>query len=400
MNTPMARPKKARYVDGIKLEDNLYRDNKGRENYWRYMKPDGKAKIFFAETVEKANAAAAYNNERRDSYVATAPTKKNNFGQLSFYLPDFIKWREEQSPDLKAKGSWEKRKYALNQFCNVIDMPLGQIERKTIHDWWDTLTGHMQRQRHAELRRFFNYLMGRELLPRLEYNPFTLSDDRPRLYQKSRPKRKSQRLTRHGFWKIYNAAGELGYDCLQIAMGISLLTFMRETDILTLKINEDIENDLLKRVIGKSEQQKGEVKAARLKWDLGNYNLLRKLINRGRELSLKNGRCPYLISHRPLQKRLGKTKDHMFQVTPRRLISMFDEARKLAGFKGDDAPVFHSIRSLADFLAAEAGYDIKDVQHAMAHSSEEMTEAYLVGHDLPYDQVAITFTEKEIGGSF
>lgn len=396
----MARPKKTRTFNGIELEENLYPDCKGRDGYWRYKKPDGKFKGFRADTVEKANEAARYNNARRDSARPTQPANKKDFGHLSFYLPSFTKWREDQEPSLKKKGSWTRRQYSLNQLCDEISKPLSQIERDDISRYWESLTGHMQRARHAEFRKFFNYLMGRNLLPKLAYNPFTLADDRPRLYNRSRPKRKSARLTRHGFWKIYAAAGELNYTGLQIAMGISLLTFMRESDILTLKLNEDIEGNLLKRVIGKSEQQKGSINAARLKWDLGNYTLLKQLINKGRELSLKNGRCPYLISHRPKQKRLGKTKDHMCQVTPRRLISMFDEARKLAGFTSDTAPTFHSIRSLADYLAADAGYDIKDVQKAMAHSSEAMTKAYLEGHELPFEHVGIEFTEQQIGGSF
>ena len=396
----MARPKKIRTFNGITLEDNLYPDNKGRENHWRYKRPDGTFKHFHAESTDAAIKIAKFNNERRESYTAISAKKKRTFGTLAHYVEEYINWRASQSPDLLEKSSWQKRCYALHQFCREITLPLGQIERADIHIWWDTLTGHQQRQRHAELRKFFNYLMGRELLPRLDYNPFTLADDRPRLYKKSRPARKTERLTREGFWNIYHSAGELGYQGLQIAMGISLLTFMREGDILTLKLDKDIENDLLKKTIGKSEEQKGAANASRLKWDLGNYNLLKQLIHKSRELSLQNRRCPFVISHWPKQKRLGQHKEHMAQVTPRRLISMFNDARKHAGFTQANAPTFHSIRSLSDLLATEAGYDIKEVQHAMAHSSEEMTKAYLEGHDLPFEQVNVQFSEKEIGGSF
>lgn len=395
----MARPKKTRYFNETPLQDNLYPDNKGREGHWRYKRPDGTFKHFFAATVPEANKIAAYTNERRDTYTA-APTKHSNFGTLAHYVDQFISYREEQSPDLNQKGSWQRRIYALKQFTRTVTLPVSQLDRADIHAWWDTLSGHQQRQRHAEFRKFFNYLMGRNLLPRLQYNPFTTSDDKPKLYKKSRPKRQSKRLTRDGFWKIYQCAGELGYDCLQIAMGISLLTFMREGDICDLRLDHDIEDTLLQRVIGKSAAQKGNTNAARLKWDLGNYNLLRQLIQRSRELSLQNRRCPFVISHWPKQKRLGKTKEHLAQVTPRRLIAMFDEARKLAGFTGPNAPVFHGIRSLADLLAKEAGYDIKVVQHAMAHSSEEMTKAYLEGHQLPFEEVNVQFTEQDIGGNF
>lgn len=395
----MARPKKKRFFEEVLLEDNLYPDNKKRIGHWRYLRPDGTFKHFTADTTNEANEIAAYTNKQRGSYTAKKPSG-NNFGTLAHYVEPYIAYREEQSPDLKEKGSWKRRIYALKQFTRTVTLPLAQIDRADIDAWWDTLTGHMQRQRHAEFRKFFNYLMGRNLLPRLQYNPFTTADDKPKLYKKSRPKRQSQRLTRAGFWKIYQCAGELGYDCLQIAMGISLLTFMREGDICDLRLDHDIEENLLKRVIGKSEAQKGSASASRLKWDLGNYNLLRQLIQRARELSLQNRRCPFVINHWPKQKRLGKTKVHIAQVTTRRLIAMFDEARTMAGFKGANAPVFHGIRSLADLLAKEAGYDIKIVQHAMAHSSEEMTKAYLEGHQLPFEKVDVQFTEQDIGGSF
>lgn len=398
----MARPKKKRLFDGLALEENLYPDNKGREGYWRYRRPDGSFKAFKAASAEEANAIARYNNDNRDQFnpFSRSNTASPEFGTLSFYIEPYVDFRENQSPELKDKSSWLRRKYALENFAKDISAPLPQITYTSIEAWWEELTGHQQRQRHAELRKFFNYLMGRGLLSQLAYNPFTTADDKPRLYYKSRPKRQSKRLTREGFWKIYAAAGELGYECLQIAMGISLLTFMREGDICALRINSDILDDLLQRVVGKSEAQRGSAQASRLKWDLQNYNLLRRLIQRGRILSLQNRRCPFLISHWPKQKRVGKTKEHFAQVTPRRLISMFDEARKEAGFTGPNAPVFHGIRSLADLIAHEAGYELADIQHGMAHRSPDMTKAYLEDHDIPYELVAINFTEKDIGGTF
>lgn len=165
-------------------------------------------------------------------------------------------------------------------------------------------------------------------------------------------------------------------------------------------LDEHLENGLLKKVIGKSRNQKGDAKAARLSWDVGNYELLKQLLQRARELSLANRRCPYVISHWPKQKRLGKGKTHLAQVTPRRLISMFDEARKAAGFIRENPPVFHGVRSLATKLATDAGYNIKAIQHANAHSSEAMTNLYKDDHDLPYEGVEISFTEGLIGGNF
>lgn len=394
---PMARPKKTRVYGDIVLADYLYADNKGREGHWRYKRPDNTFKHFSAATAVEANRIAEANNTRRDQMPSL---KSKARGNLAAYIPQFIAYREEQSPDLTEKASWQNRTYAMLQLGREIALPLPMIDRDTIQSWWDRQTHHQQKARHAEFRKLFNYLMGRELLKSLQYNPFTTADDKPRLYLRSQPKRQSERLTRDGFWAIYNAAGKLGYPCLQIAMGISLTTFMREGDICSLKLDEHLEGTLLKKVIGKSKNQKGDAKAARLSWDVGNYELLKQLIQRARELSLVNRRCPYVISHWPKQRRLGKGKTHLAQVTPRRLITMFDEARKLAGFTGENPPVFHGVRSLATKLATDSGYNIKSIQHANAHSSESMTNLYKEGHDLPFENVSILFSSSDIGGIF
>ena len=304
----MASPKKQRTFDGVVLADNLYKDNKGRVGYWRYSRPNRTFKTFPAGDVHLANKIAESNNKLRDQMP-----KKNDLsskGTLAAHIDDYILDQESKSPSLVEKDSWRNRKYSLRQFCRQIVRPLVQLERKEIMYWWDALTAHQQKSRHAEFRRFFNYLMGRELLPKMKYNPFTLADDKPRFYESATPKRASVRFDMDGFWKIYHCAGELGFEALQIAMGISLTTFMRETDIITLKLSDDLEDDLLRKVIGKSLAQVGEAKAERLQWNMKDYVLLRNLINRARLLAIKNYGCPYVISHTPKQKRYPKAARH------------------------------------------------------------------------------------------
>ena len=397
--TPMAPPKKQRTFDDVVLAVNLYPDSRGRVGYWRYRRPNRTFKTFPAGDVHLANKIAEHNNTMRGAI----PTKKhpNVNGTLAAYVDDFILHREAQDPSSVDKDSWRNRKYSLAQFCRQIIRPLAQLKRAEIMHWWDVLTPHQQKARHAEFRRFFNWLMGRELLPQMKYNPFTLADDRPRFYASPTPKRASVRFNMAGFWKIYNAAGTLGYDGLQIAMGISLTTFMRETDILTLKLSDDLEDDLLKKVIGKSLAQVGEAKAERLQWNMKDYVLLRNLINRARLAAIKNYGCPYVISHTPKQKRLGKTKTHICQVTPRRLIEMMEEARDLAGYAGmENPPTFHTVRALANFEAKKAKESKEAIQKNNAHKSVDTQLIYQEGHDLPFDDAPIQFTAEQIGGDF
>ena len=77
-------------------------------------------------------------------------------------------------------------------------------------------------------------------------------------------------------------AGELGLEGLQIAMGIAVTTFMRKSDILTLRGDTHIQGNLLQQIIQKSAAQKGMQKAARRQWNLQSHPLLKQLIQRGR----------------------------------------------------------------------------------------------------------------------
>lgn len=396
---PMARPKKQRIFEGVVLTDHLYADSRGREGYWRYCRPDETFKTFPAGDVHLANKIAEHNNLSRDQMPKKAELTTK--GTLAAHVDDYILDQESKSPSLVEKDSWRNRKYSLRQFCRQTVRPLVQLERKEIMYWWDSLTAHQQKSRHAEFRRFFNYLMGRELLPKMRYNPFTLADDKPRFYESATPKRASVRFDMDGFWKIYHCAGDLGFEALQIAMGISLTTFMRETDILTLKLSDDLEDDLLRKVIGKSLAQVGEAKAERLQWNMKDYVLLRNLINRARLLSIKNYGCPYVISHTGQTKKVGKTKDHICQVTPRRLIQMMEAARDLAGYADmENPPSFHTVRSLANSLAKKAQESKEAIQKNNAHKSVDTQLIYQEGHDLPFDDAPIQFTAEQIGGDF
>jgi integrase len=84
---------------------------------------------------------------------------------------------------------------------------------------------------------------------------------------------------------------------------------------------------------------------------------------------------------------------------------MYTEARIAAKVQleppaGRRSSTFHQVRSLASKLALDAGYELKVVQHAMAHENENTTKVYQDEHELPHDQVAIVFTKELLGGDF
>ncbi len=402
----MARPKRARFIDGVQLEENLYADNRGRKGHYRYRKPDGTGRFFTADTVHQANAAAKKANDAREVYIEGFSQHDKQLSPLGILIESYILRRELHSPDLSQSRSWSNRRYALRKFGQEFTKSPGQLSRQDIQYWWDELSYHQQKQRHAEFRRLFNYLMSKGACRQLDYNPFTTSDDRPRLYLKGRPSRSRLRLDLHGFWAIYDEAGDLGFEGLQLAMGISLLTFMRLGDILSLKFEHiDEDSNQLKKIINKSAAQKGHVNATRLQWDISQYPLLEQLIERTKALSAKNENCPYLISHMPKKRYSSKVKEHVAQLTKERFTEQFITARAATGLwkhisDHQKAPSFHEIRSLADMLAASNKFDTKSIQQAMAHSDEAITRMYQAQHDIPFEEVNIYFSESMISGMF
>lgn len=398
----MARPKKPRVLDGIVLVDNLYPDPARRIGVYRYLQPAGTFKTFRAESVEEANALAADANSNRDYEPVLSKIPRES---IAYQIPLYINWRQAQDKRMVGKPSWENRKGALRAFGRHFqDIPLCRLDWMRLKTWWEDLTFYQQKLRHAEFRRLFNWLMGEGMCRHLPHNPFTNNDALARLYPMGQEDKARMRIqSREEFWTLYNAAER--YPALQIAMGISLTTFLREADICALRLDEHLEAGLLQKVIGKSRNQRGSLNASRLQWDVGNHQLLKQLLQRARELSLKNYRCPFVLSHMPQVRKTGKTKEHACQVTPRRLIEMFaeirDESKLYANLPaGRTPPTFHEIRSLADKLATDAGYDLKSIQRAMAHEDDSTTRAYLQEHQLPYESVSVVFTEEMIGGTF
>ncbi len=194
----------------------------------------------------------------------------------------------------------------------------------------------------------------------------------------------------------------MGFQFLQLAMELSLLTTMRRDDICQIRLDQDIVDGQLKKVINKSLSQRGEANAAYLRWSLDEHPLISSIVHRGRELSIKHVRCPYLISHEFDRKVKAEGRTHGYQVIPGFLSQTFKDVRNATGiYTGltDSAtpPTFHEIRSLSSKLMDKVGYDVKDVQELMAHTDEKITEeTYQSGHEIKWTDIHLTLDEKQI----
>lgn len=411
---------KIRIVDGLQLPDNLYTTPRKEAGKWRYKRPDGSFYTFVASTADAIEAAKGL-NAQFSAGAKIAPIANPQYGRLTIrrHVEDFILEREKREPSLKNKTSWNNRKGYLRQFATLnAGKSVSQITLLDIQAWWDELTGHAQRSRQPEFRRFFNHLLARGLCPKLDANPFSSSDAAPRVEMSAKPPKERLRLTRDQFWLIYNKAGEMDYPFLQIAMAISLVTTMRRGDICDLKFDEHIIGNLLRKRINKSHAQLsknfelagGKADPANLSWDLDKHQLLRQIINRSRELSLQNQRCPNILSHKYKRRYKSKLRSHAYQVLPKFLSDTFAEVRDattdqdgkplFAALQPKNRPTFHEVRSRAGDTYIEAGYSKDEIRELYSHTDENTTNIYLSGHGEKWTEIDIVMSAEALGGKF
>ena len=372
-----------RYYDGVELVANLYPHQRKELNKWRYKNPKSKKWVHLKDlmTVDQANKLAAELNDMvADGFYERHATPSE---RLDLYVNQYQQYRERLDSKLSGLNSWYNRKTAMNKFARDNFKNIKSIDMDALRVWWDEQSYHQQKLRRAEFLKLFNWLMGKHLVPKLDFNPFTNSDDVPRLLSKSKPEKKRKPCNQLTFNMIYKNAGKAGFECLQIAMDISRYTTLREGDICSMRWDKQIVDGCLRVVVMKSLGQKGESRATRLSWSLKDHPELKRYIDRARELSLINKRCPFIISHTPKRRAWNEEKEHLCQVTNDRLSRMFNDCR------GESETTFHEVRGLAATLLKSAGNTNKEIKEIMAHESISTTLDYMNPDDLPFETVTI-----------
>lgn len=393
--TTMARPRKT--VDGVALPRHLYPHPKGGPNRWRYRRADSTDKYFTA-TLEQAIAYALAANEQRNRVAApSGPTT------LEYWHLKYVEWAETQDPKLKGKDSWYCRKLEMAKMAEQFKkVRVVNITLEHLNPWWDAMTYDQQHNRRSAFSRWWQWMINRGAV---KFNPFTTDDKAARLLIKSKPQKSRLPLEIDDFWTIYKQAGTMGYEHVQIAMGISLVTTMRAGDIVALTFKDSVVDNHLRRSIGKSVGQRGHTGASHLSWHLDQHLLLHKLVNRGRELAMKNLACPNVVSYRSRIKKPTKGKIHRSSVTVNRLSHHFAEVVEATKLyinipPGRRPPTFHEVRGLAIKQALAAKIEPGRVKDLAAHTDEHTTLEYAANHAPTWVPIDIVFDKKMIGGEF
>lgn len=381
--------------EGRTLPDNLFQNRRNRT--YRYKNISGKFTTVRDEHGKPADYELAVKiadaaNMRRDKATPSSLS-------IQFWITKYIDWAEKQDPELPRKRSWSDRKSELNKFADEFSgTNINKLKLSDIRPWWESLTYDQQHNRRSAHSRFFQWAMSNDVC---SINPFSTSDHAPRLMLKPKPKKKRSPLELDDFLKMFHSEHIKKYPHVRIAMGISLVTGMREEDICLLKFSENIIDGRLCKTIGKSVGQRGAIKASHHSYDLSTHTLLKPLIDQARELSLKHRRCPFILSYHPRGSQLGD-KEHIAQVRPKKLSRDFSRVRDLCGIeglKGKNPPTFHEIKGLYIKIGLQH-YAGDLVQSAASHVNMSTTLAYPANHKPEFKEVGVIFTPEMLGNSF
>lgn len=350
---------------------NVLKDNRNREGYWR-VRIDGRLKTFQAASRAEAEVEAQRLYDAAQEYREGAWLKIIN---------KYITYVERTDAKRVAGPKWKQSKLHLRRFANRMDEVVDPRYVKTTHiqEWWDSLTRHQQ----DPIKPWFDKLMNWGIMS--DHFAFRVNPGL-HLTKKAMPPKKRQRLTVKGYNQIMNEALDRGYRGLALAMQISYATTLRRGDVLDLMFDDIVDNGL-NVVVGKSMKQRGAYDAARLRWDFNDHPHILELVKQCNMLSIENGNCPYLISHPRRHNQHTVTYNHHLPMNKKLLTEQFTECSKAVYPGVDNYPTFHEVRSLAGVMLEVQGIDIDDIRTVMAHTDAKTTAMYLSGHERSFMSV-------------
>lgn len=348
-------PPRKRKAENQGLEPNVYTDKKQNGvTYYTYVHPIDHWKEPLGKDREAANRTArALNSALERSGVDPAQRTPMIRGTTVEHVVS------ELQPKMLTKLKPSSQKETRAWFRRINEMfgnrPLKAITVRELAEQLEPLKDRPYIRIRWHLIKIYEHALSRGYVPHNYGNPAIV------LEKRSEPKRQRRRLTLEEFKAIYDEAPKW----LQVAMGIFLHTGLRPVDIVNLKFSQ-FEDGCIKSQIRKTD------KGLKIRLNESAQNIIK---------SARDGVVsPYVVHKLPERKGLthpSKEKDHPTQLTVDMLSRRFREIRKQLGLGGDNPPSLYEIRSLCSRLYEDEGYDIKTIQHLLAHTNEKMTRTYL-----------------------
>lgn len=348
------------------LEPNLY-ESRG---YYTYRRPDTGTWHGMGRDRAAAQDAARILNSRLmqgADYVARV------MGEEGDTLATTVKgWLAEWvEPDRKL-STWTKKAKRGRGNRLIEDaggLPLSQLTTRWCAQYLDEHhQGSAYVQYRAVLSQVCQYAQTKGWLERNPVEP-TRSDNQH--------EKKRKRLTVEQFQAIH----ELAPEWMKIAMELGLLCLLGRAEVINARF-DDVRDGRLHYVRQKTKERSKTAYVA-----IALTPPIEELIRRARALPPMS---PYIVHHQPGRMRRSASKDHWTQLSGDQLSKEFQRLRDLvpsiARMPATAKPTFHEIRALGSRLHERAGTDVASIQVLMGHADPEMTEVYLDGHDIRWQQ--------------
>ncbi|MGM0703842.1 MAG: tyrosine-type recombinase/integrase [Pseudomonadota bacterium] len=348
------------------LEPNLYE----HDGYYVYRRPDTGTRHGLGRDRAKAQDAARILNARLMQgvdYVARVMGEEGDTlgATVKGWLAEWVE------PDRKLSNWTKKAKRGRGNRLieDAGGLPLAQLTTRWCAQYLDEHhQGSAYVQYRAVLSQVCQYAQTKGWLESNPVEPTRSSNQ----YQKQR-----RRLTVEQFQAIHALAPEW----MQVAMELALLCLFGRAEVINARF-DDVRDGRLHYVRQKTKERSKTAYVA-----IALTPPIEELIKRARALPPMS---PYIVHHQPGRMRRSASKEHWTQLSGDQLSKEFARLREqvpsIARLPDKAKPTFHEIRALGSRLHERAGTDVAAIQVLMGHADPEMTEVYLDGHDIRWQQ--------------
>ncbi|MDT0499669.1 MULTISPECIES: phage integrase Arm DNA-binding domain-containing protein [unclassified Halomonas] len=348
------------------LEPNLYE----RNGYYTYRRPDTGTWHGMGRDRGQAQDAARILNARLMTGVDHVARVMGEEGDtLGAAVKGWLaEWVE---PDRKLSKWTKKAKRGRGNrlIKDAGELPLTQLTTRWCAQYLDdNHQGSAYVQYRAVLSQVCQFAQTKGWLAANPVEPTRSSND----YQKVR-----RRLTVEQFQVIYSHAPEW----MQIAMELGLLCLFGRAEAVNARF-DDVRGGRLHYIRQKTKERSKTAYVA-----ISMTPPIEDLVRRARALPPMS---PFIVHREPVLLRRSASKDHWTQLSGDQLSKEFQRLRDLvpsiARLPDKAKPSFHEIRALGSRLHELSGTEVADIQVMMGHADAEMTQVYLDGHDIRWQQ--------------
>lgn len=374
MNT-MSRPKKPGNkdlppyvkVDRVKLKS-------GVKTYYKYVMPDGKTSSLGSNREEAVAAAIALNehfNRHADLYSRVVNKHKAK--------------RQNTIPPVGHAVAELAKRQAQKKYSDTSRDNLRQQNTQWADEWGDLRCDELTVQHISKFlndKPYHSAVKHRtgliELCQLMTANGWATENVADKTLKPIKPKKVRQRIE----YEDLMAIREICPPWLQRGIDLALYSTQRRGDLV--KMHRDmvsLADNTITVYQGKTENYD---KPIYIKVDM--HDELRAAVRNCLTSDIAF-ECPYLIAYRPkrISQQIIDAKPHLYCVTEDYFSKQFAKYRNKSGvydhLKPDERPTLHELRSLGLHLITEK-YGKEYAQALAGHSTEDMTDHYLEGHEI------------------